>query len=1491
MSVSKSRSNHHRMRSAARILVLIIFLGGFCLPASPHRAVAAPDDPATADATIASALQLLKDHPSLRGLIANSDEYLIGGGYLYWAQCNPVINVAGEPLGDATTAAVSGYLRRWPLSGGIVATISSQAFCTLNNAAADASGLYYYAEGRIYRRSVAEPMTAVIVEPTPLGTGPNSLIVDGDYVYWISNEAALYRIPKSATWISAPFYLSPLEYLGDAATSPHSLAVGGSRLYWYGGGRVFSRDKNCVNSFFNTCPRSELAVEYATRISGLQVSTAGLGSTTTPLWLTDDRDGSSFPGPTIRGNRCGFGVIGFECNVGTVYTAPSHSGGRGTISQLASDGTYLFWVENIKIYMPPSGIFGGYWRSTDQGLLMKWKMAGGFIDPDPFISPQPIVSNFGINGVPRPFVGGNWVYFQTSNGLARIGTGAAPLSWDLALDALEVTQGIQSLENDVPLVNGKSTYVRVYGHLEAGTSVSGVGALLEGRNSAGAALPGSPLRPITGARNLPAGKKTFDRTVFDDGWLFRLPESWTQGGEVRLTARLEANSVRFDPKPANNALAPLNRTFVRKAPICIVGVPVRTNWPRVSTSEPNFQFAVDMSRRLLPTSDIWVYHQNEDIAELEARFGIPPWRYGPYEMADDSWKVMLSLWTRDQFSDDPDACDRARARTHYVGMVHPDAGGANGSGRLGGDQLWFRPPPADFSRDFRSDRAATLAHELGHNYGRRHVNCPDGRPEDTSFYPYPPCALDNEDGVVYLGFNYATSEVITRTAAGDLMSYANPRWISDFSWRGILNEIPNAAGVAGVAEAPTVQAPSNAPNLAAAGAIVWVGGGVTPSANQGELGYAYVFPAQALSPGMLTKWQAVAAPAVAAGTLQADVFTVRLRDAAGAVLATHAVTLANDLDDLDDPTQAFTLAFPAPDGQVARIELLAGAAVIATREVGSGAPTVEVITPAGGTTIDDTMTLAWRATDPDAGDRLLFTVQYSPDNGQTWRVLLSDFPNRSGTDTVTLDLNDLSGIPASTTGGLIRVAASDGYNTTLATSQAFTVVNRAPEPHIHSPGSAALPAGQPVELTGSANDAEDGGLSGEALQWELDGNPIGDGQSQTIAGLAPGTYTLTLTATDSAGKAGTATSTFTITPLEIPNGATAPMLDGICEDAYAGATPLPIKPYSDGRQATALIVRSNDALWACFSGMARTGGTSPRSLAVLRIDADYSRDTQPQVGDYVFVLGEDGVLTTYNGTNIVTGLGTEGGLSAGDTDWSAEIRIPAELIGGWDKVVGLAVESAWINAVGNDYAWPHATAWNNPATWATAAPGTLPQITALEPARAAVGSGATVVTIQGSGFAANAVARLDDLVLATTVISSTELRATIPTAQLRAAQTMALTVANAGLEATPSAAQTFSVTNPLPAISQATLAGSTLTISGQRFVSGATVQFNGTTYYATGNNAQLQATISAADRIAGADASVAVFNPGPGGGLSNVVELGASAAPGSNRIYLPVVRR
>jgi len=116
-----------------------------------------------------------------------------------------------------------------------------------------------------------------------------------------------------------------------------------------------------------------------------------------------------------------------------------------------------------------------------------------------------------------------------------------------------------------------------------------------------------------------------------------------------------------------------------------------------------------------------------------------------------------------------------------------------------------------------------------------------------------------------------------------------------------------------------------------------------------------------------------------------------------------------------------------------------------------------------------------------------------------------------------LDTNQMAG----SGNAVLRVLASDGFNTTSDTSDApFNVATKPPEALILSPdeGTTAPPS-TPVLLSGQGYDLEDGPLTGEALSWrsDRDGN-LGTGGYLVSTDLSPGDHTITLTATDSNGN-------------------------------------------------------------------------------------------------------------------------------------------------------------------------------------------------------------------------------------------------------------------------------------------------------------------------------------------------------------------------------------
>ncbi|MDA1315448.1 MAG: Ig-like domain-containing protein [Acidobacteria bacterium] len=113
----------------------------------------------------------------------------------------------------------------------------------------------------------------------------------------------------------------------------------------------------------------------------------------------------------------------------------------------------------------------------------------------------------------------------------------------------------------------------------------------------------------------------------------------------------------------------------------------------------------------------------------------------------------------------------------------------------------------------------------------------------------------------------------------------------------------------------------------------------------------------------------------------------------------------------------------------------------------------------------------------------------------------------------------------------LRVTNPGGANATLA--RALTMSNNAPPnstPVVSitsPPNGQTYPAGATVNLTGTANDSEDGNLT-SILSWSsnVDG-AIGTGGSRSWA-PSEGTHTITASATDTGGKTGNSSITITV---------------------------------------------------------------------------------------------------------------------------------------------------------------------------------------------------------------------------------------------------------------------------------------------------------------------------------------------------------------------------
>ncbi len=172
----------------------------------------------------------------------------------------------------------------------------------------------------------------------------------------------------------------------------------------------------------------------------------------------------------------------------------------------------------------------------------------------------------------------------------------------------------------------------------------------------------------------------------------------------------------------------------------------------------------------------------------------------------------------------------------------------------------------------------------------------------------------------------------------------------------------------------------------------------------------------------------------------------------------------------------------------------------------------------------------------------------------------------------------------------------------------------------------------------------------------------------------------------------------------------------------------------------------------------------------------------------------------------------------------------------------------------------------------------VPVTTGLSPNEKFAGESGFTLTVGGSHFASDAQVRWNNSVRPTTYVNTSTLQAEIPASDLVTAGIFSVDVVNPAPGGGVSNAQTFTVKNRVPVLTSISPAEKyvgdatfVMTVNGTDFISSSAVRVNGqnrTTAFV--NSTMLQATIPASDMSTAGTRSITVYNPGPGGGTSNV---------------------
>lgn len=193
-----------------------------------------------------------------------------------------------------------------------------------------------------------------------------------------------------------------------------------------------------------------------------------------------------------------------------------------------------------------------------------------------------------------------------------------------------------------------------------------------------------------------------------------------------------------------------------------------------------------------------------------------------------------------------------------------------------------------------------------------------------------------------------------------------------------------------------------------------------------------------------------------------------------------------------------------------------------------GPPVVQILEPSADTTVLTGHQVVFRGSATDAVDGTI------PGDSLTWTSSL-DGALGTGDSIATSGLSEGE--------HMVTLSATDSQGNTGVDSVTVGVgTNQAPVVTITSPADGASVGDRSgTTFSGTADDAEDGALTGSALVWtsSLDGT-LGTGTSFGRGALTVGTHTITLTATDSEGDTGT--DQVTITVFDQPDPPPTPVL-------------------------------------------------------------------------------------------------------------------------------------------------------------------------------------------------------------------------------------------------------------------------------------------------------------------------------------------------------------
>jgi hypothetical protein len=351
---------------------------------------------------------------------------------------------------------------------------------------------------------------------------------------------------------------------------------------------------------------------------------------------------------------------------------------------------------------------------------------------------------------------------------ATVTYSAAPPSVNLQIARIQLTQSTQSAAGDIPLVDGRDAYLRVFVVASTTNSL---------KPDVRVAVSGQAT-PFTIKAPSGSTPTSVQEGTLGSSWNVRVPASLVHAG---LTVRAEvdpANTINESNEGDNSFPAAGPQAFtVQTAPaanIRFVPIDQGGNGPG-NVSSANKDQLVQLARRMYPLNSVTTSVHAVYLATGD-----------PLQADGSGWLQMLSDLDAVRVADGSNDIYFGIAKVGYtsgrvVGLAF--AGLPTAQTAMGWDD------PGDVSR--------VVAHELGHIWGERHSSC-GSPPDQDANYPY------GSGNIGVFGLDVA-STALKNLSTPDIMGYCKNPWTSDYTYRRVQDfRRNNVTAVTAGARQPTL---------------------------------------------------------------------------------------------------------------------------------------------------------------------------------------------------------------------------------------------------------------------------------------------------------------------------------------------------------------------------------------------------------------------------------------------------------------------------------------------------------------------------------------------------------------------------------------------------------------------------------------------------------------------------------------------------------------